>query len=325
MNFPPPARRRGNKNANSDQEFGPVANVIASMIGVSQRRCATFADMSEKLAQSLVNLQMDCQRMAGYIRSDPQGLNRLGIWLNAARVALEKDKEHLDEQIQIELFLQGELERWLNGEPPSDFAPPPPGMRRQMPHLERGAPQQVPQYDRYPQYPADALRTRRGEGMPQYPPVQGRAPMRSPEHLLPPQFREQAPASMTPQQQIRPQSQSQPQQRPQFKSGPSEPLLSPAAAFAAYQPAQSSQPPQRMPVVRLPVEQYAPAASHDDADEAASQIHQANDALRRASTRFATLEGGRSSEEENGTRRGNPSVLPVREAEEDDKGTTSPS
>jgi len=272
-----------------------------SMIGVSKRRCATFAEMSEKIAASLVNLQMDCNRMAGYIRNDPQGLNRLGIWLNAARVALEKDKEHLDEQIQIELFLQGELERWLNGEPPSDFAPPPPGMMRQPPmrQPQMPAPQYPHQLEQEPAYP------------PQYPP----------QHLLPPHLREPKPAPHPsqvrqgpPPRMQAPQSQLQPQQRPTQQrpvapvSTPSEPLLPPSAAFAAYHPqrhAQQPQAPQRMPVVRLPVEQYAPAqevsaqtqGGQGDDEEVAPQNHQAN----------------------------GPSALPIRDAEDDDKSTASPS
>jgi len=257
MNRPPPAPRRGNRPPNADpdyrearQELGPIVNIIISMIGVSKRRCETFAEMSQKISASLVNLQMDCQRMSSYIRHDPAGLNRLGIWLNAAKNALERDQHHLDEQIQIELFLQGELERWLNGEPPTEFAPPPPGMRRLPPQMTRPMPEEMP-----PVRLGAQVRPPASMGGANYPPVP------QPQHLLPPQARAlQAPGSVAPRMPA-----PAPARQPQAQSEPGESLLSPAAAFAAYQRRPSVQTAaitrESLPIVRFPVQHYAPAAA----------------------------------------------------------------
>lgn len=264
MNRPPPAPRRPASRSNPEpnlesarQELGPVVNVIISMISVSKRRCMTFMEMSEKIAASLVNLQMDCQRLSTYIRHDPAGLNRLGIWLNAAKNALERDKEHLDEQIQIELFLQGELERWLNGEPPTEFAPPPPGMvRRQTPPQQSPMPRYLPSQAQAPHYPVPQPQAR----APQHtaPPLQHTAPPL--QHTAPPQ---RAPAPR----QALPQS--------------NESLLSPAAAFAAYQPRPHSTQAatvarESLPIVRFPVQHYAPAGQSEEnaaSENGASHAH----------------------------------------------------
>ena len=253
MNFPPPARRRG--KVPQHQEFAPV-NVVLALIGQSKRRCVTYGEMMEKQSAGLIQLQMECQQMAGLIRHDPQGLNRLAISLHAARSALEKNKLHLEEQIQVELFLQGEFQRWLNGEPPTEFAPPPPGMtRRQIPPSmmqplmqPRELPmtaqaQQDPDLD-YGQYPSR-------EQPPHYAPSQpprlrpkdGPPPMLPSAGALAAYSTRQGQAPSQPQQQ-------QPQQPPQQTQ-----QLYP-------------QQPQRMPVVRLPVEQFGRSEEHTPAPRA---------------------------------------------------------
>jgi hypothetical protein len=262
MNFPPP-RRRGNKTSARQELPHAPANVIMALIGQSRRRCVTITEMIDKQGMGLVQLQMECQQLASFIRQDPQGLNRLAISLHAARVALEKNKEHLQEQIQVELFLQGEFQHWLNGEPPTDFVPPPPGMTRRqispemtsLPQLGAGNSEEI-DYDDAPY---------------ETPPPQQRSPQRAPYMMRPPQAPTPQPRMTKP---VQPQH---------------EPLLAPQAAFAAYQKPShvsghasghiptpeaaalasrtahvqhASPSPQlsRMPVVRLPVEQYtAPA------------------------------------------------------------------
>lgn len=259
----PPARRRGPKNQ-QQQDFAPV-NVVMALLSQSRRRVVTFADMVEKQGMGLVQLKMECQQMAGLLRRDPQGLNRLAIWLQAAGVRLEKNKLHIEEQIQFELFLQGEFQRWLSGEPPSDFASPPPGMIRQQvpPQLQASYSQREEDEEAF-----DALSMRH--------PIHG--PPSAPQRFAPPGF---APQRMPPSNAAL--GHTAPQQRSTEPRG--EPLLPPPAAFAAYRShgatptpeatAHASQqaaaqriasqaehqPLTHMPVVRLPVEQFKPAPS----------------------------------------------------------------
>lgn len=245
MNQPPPRRPR-KPLREREQQFAPV-NVVMALIGQSRRRCAAYAEMMEKQGMGLVQLQMECQQMAGVIRSDPQGLNRLAISLHAARAALEKNKAHLEEQIQVELFLQGEFERWLRGEPPIDFAPPPPGMMRQ--HVP---PQMMP----FPQL-ATGLRESHEDYGDEYDGERGRGRGdERPRDASPPSryFTPKAPPL------------------PRLAPSKVETVMPPQAAFAAYQQKpvaqskdassriaqQPQQPPTRMPVVRLPVQHYAP-------------------------------------------------------------------
>lgn len=257
MNQPPPRRQR-KPLREREQQFAPV-NVVMALIGQSRRRCAAYAEMMEKQGMGLVQLHMECQQMAGVIRSDPQGLNRLAISLHAARAALEKNKAHLEEQIQVELFLQGEFERWLRGEPPIDFAPPPPGMTRQ--HVP---PQMMP----FPQL-ATGLRESHEDYGDEY---DGERGDERPRDASPPSRRPRD--ASPPSRYFAPKAPPPPPPPPRLASSKVEPVMPPQAAFAAYQQKpvaqskdassriaqQPQQPPTRMPVVRLPVQHYAPAS-----------------------------------------------------------------
>lgn len=271
----PPSRRRGNRNP-SPQEYAPV-NVIMALIGQSRRRCVTITEMLQKQGAGLVQLHMECQQMAGLIRNDPQSLNRLGISLNAARSTLEKNKQALEEQIQAELFLQGEFQRWLNGEPPTDFAPPPPGMVRHEnapPALGYAVPAQLPQRAQQPGMTRDGVPPTMQHQGPQHQGPPGQPRMRSP---MPQQPRMVPPSAM-------------PMQRsPQYdhhSAVPGARLMTPAgndggavsyqlpmppqAAYAAYRLRPMPVPQQQLPVVRFPVEQYAPPPQEQEAaDDAA--------------------------------------------------------
>ena len=225
----PPSRRRGNRNP-LPQEYTPV-HVIMALIGQSRRRCVTFQEMIEKQSAGLIQLHMECQQLAGLIRNDPQSLNRLGISLKATRTTLEKNKHYLEEQIQAELFLQGEFQRWLNGEPPTEFAPPPQGMVRH--ELGDEAPRALG-YASPAQLPQRAQQPGMQPGV--QPGMQGQPRMRP----MPQQM--QSPTRMVP------------QQRPQQEHHLPMP---PQSVYAAYgqRPWAEQQP---MPVVRFPVQQYAP-------------------------------------------------------------------
>jgi hypothetical protein len=253
MNYPPPppGRRPRERGRAPLQEFAPT-NVVMAHIGASRRRCMTFSEMIEKQAQGLTQLQMECQQMAGLIRHDPERLHRLGEWLSAVAGHLERGKRHLEEQIQVELFLQGECQHWLNGDEPTELPPPPPGFRRVMPPITSLGPI--------------------ASGPVSFSTEEGYAV--APPHLLPrqPQFapRESAPPRLA----GAPSGPRLPAPAPAsaVHQAPSVPAA--AAAFAAYQKpqgpaaaparAQYMAPPQRLPIVRLPVEQFtsdAPAST----------------------------------------------------------------
>jgi hypothetical protein len=256
MQYPPPSPPgRRQKGRPPQYEFAPT-QVVMAHIGASRRRCMTFGEMIEKQAQGLRQLQIECQQMAGIIRDEPERLSHLGEWLHAMAAHLERGKRHLEEQIQIEIFFQGECQRWLSGDPPTELPPPPPGFRRVMPPISMG-PIEFSTEEGYAVAPPHLLRRPEAPQLAQQNPrlVQGQAPAIPPERRSVEALRAGA----------------------AHQNGPSSPPPAIAAAFAAYQRPKAASPqastraeymtssPQRLPVVRLPVEQFVPVPSNVEA------------------------------------------------------------
>jgi hypothetical protein len=116
----PPARRPG-----PDGYYAP-AEVLMGLIRQSENRYATYRDLAMKQDAGFGQLQIDAQNMSiALSHHDPEGLQQLEASLRAALAAAQMNKYLLDQACAAELFLQGELKRWLKGQPPSQGAPPP--------------------------------------------------------------------------------------------------------------------------------------------------------------------------------------------------------
>lgn len=127
MNRPFPPFQRGMRPARPGPEgyYGP-AEVLMGLIRQSENRYATYRDLAMKQDAGFGQLQIDAQNMSiALSHHDPEALAQLEASLRAALAAAQMNKYLLDQACQAELFLQGELKRWLKGQPPSQGAPPP--------------------------------------------------------------------------------------------------------------------------------------------------------------------------------------------------------
>lgn len=127
MNRPFPPFQRGMRPARPGPEgyYGP-AEVLMGLIRQSENRYATYRDLAMKQDAGFGQLQIDAQNMSiALSHHDPEALQQLEASLRAALAAAQMNKYLLDQACQAELFLQGELKRWLKGQPPSQGAPPP--------------------------------------------------------------------------------------------------------------------------------------------------------------------------------------------------------
>ena len=150
MNYPPQYRQ-------------PQQNIRSALINQSQKRYAFYADALMKLKAGFGQLQAEAQNAAMALsQRDPTGHQQFQMSLGAVMRAAEESKRELERQMQAELRLQNELERWLAGQPPSDFngqqrGPLEPmqaqGWTQQSQGPQQGWPQQQPQYPQGQQAP----------------------------------------------------------------------------------------------------------------------------------------------------------------------------
>lgn len=116
----PPARRPG------PEGYYAPAEVLMGLIRQSENRYATYRDLAVKQDAGFGQLQIDAQNMSiALAHHDPEGLQQLESSLRAALAAAQMNKYLLDQACAAELYLQGELKRWLKGQSPSQGAPPP--------------------------------------------------------------------------------------------------------------------------------------------------------------------------------------------------------
>jgi hypothetical protein len=127
MNRPFPPFPRGMRPARPGPEgYYAPAEVLMGLIRQSENRYATYRDLAIKQDAGFGQLQIDAQNMSiALSHHDPEGLQQLEASLRAALAAAQMNKYLLDQACAAELFLQGELKRWLKGQPPSQGAPPP--------------------------------------------------------------------------------------------------------------------------------------------------------------------------------------------------------
>lgn len=100
------------------------AQVLLGLIKQSENRYLTYRDLAMKQDRGFGQLQIDAQNLSIALSPrDPEAYDRIQAYLDAALSAGENNKRHLEEAMQYEIMLQGELKRWLVGQPPSQLAP----------------------------------------------------------------------------------------------------------------------------------------------------------------------------------------------------------
>lgn len=100
------------------------ANVLMGLIKQSENRYLTYRDLAMKQDRGFGQLQIDAQNLSIALSPhDPEAYDRIQAYLDAALGAGEHNKRLLEEAMQYEIMLQGELKRWLAGQPPSPLGP----------------------------------------------------------------------------------------------------------------------------------------------------------------------------------------------------------
>ena len=103
--------------------------VIQLLIGQSSKRYAAIKEMIKNQVDGFFDLQRESQTLAQYMLQEDgavdQRIHRLGLSLQAAMAISEINRQDLERHCQVELILQGELNRWLRGQPPTRFQGPP--------------------------------------------------------------------------------------------------------------------------------------------------------------------------------------------------------
>jgi len=203
-NFPPPPpgyrprppqgpgpQPQPQRRSQPESPYAPVA-VLMGLIKQSENRYVVYRDLAMKQDRGFGQLQIDAQNLSIALSPhDPEAYDRIQMYLDAALGAAEHNKRLLEEAMQYEILLQGELKRWLSGQPPSQFAP------------------QVNPAGRIPY----AQEWTQGGGAPQQ--MQGQVPQQM-QGQAPPQPPQPQPGQPS---QGQPQQQPQPGQQPQYFKG----------------------------------------------------------------------------------------------------------
>ena len=172
----PPARPAARPSARQPYRGGPPehyapAEVLLGLIRQSENRYATYRDLLRRQDDGFGQLQIDAQNLAiALAPQGPEATMRLGTSLDAALTAAATNKALLEQACLAELHLQGELKRWLTGQPPLGAPPSPWGREMYAPVPGGPSGWYDPQAMQMPQMPQGASQ---GAGyLPQgYPPT----------------------------------------------------------------------------------------------------------------------------------------------------------
>lgn len=103
--------------------YSTPANVLMGLIRQSENRYLTYRSLLQKQDEGFGQLKIDAQNLSVALARDPQALAMLEDRMRAALNAAEINKSRLEASCDAELHLQGELKRWLMGQPPTGFSP----------------------------------------------------------------------------------------------------------------------------------------------------------------------------------------------------------
>ena len=140
----------------------PQQNIRVALIHQSQKRYALYSELLSKLEAGFGQLQMEAQQAAmNLAQRNPQAHDQFQQNFGAVMRASETKKQELRQDMQSELALQDELQRWLSGQPPSQVQRAAQGGGWTQPQQNssappQGWPQQQSQGQPYPQGPQPA-------------------------------------------------------------------------------------------------------------------------------------------------------------------------
>jgi hypothetical protein len=103
-------------------------HVITLLLGQSGKRYQAIKEMIKNQTDGFFDLQKESQQLAQFMQQEDGTvdvrIHRLAFGLQAVLAAAEINRRHLEQHLQAEMFLQGELNRFLRGQPPTRFQGP---------------------------------------------------------------------------------------------------------------------------------------------------------------------------------------------------------
>lgn len=282
--YPPPQKprqRRPDSRATAQQQQIVPTNVIMALMHLTKTHYDEIAAMLQQRDQGFRRLSFECDQITRRLQITPPQLDeqgqpypvitlptgqridarlyRLHVSLQASLRMHALGKAHLEQQLEVDRQVHGELDRFLHGQPPMDFVGPqvqqvqqgqaPGGGGGEAPSSFQFAPPQqpaqlMPPQQAYPQFAPQQQQQPMMAQQPQqqqqpFPPHVVAAPQQQPQMMVPPppQFMAQQPGYFVPV----PEGQT-----PQVQMGPMPPMMVPV------QPQMQQQQQQVMPP------QYAP-------------------------------------------------------------------
>lgn len=145
--FPKQPRRM---RADELRQFTP-AHIITAFIGASRKRYADVVAMMQNIERSIRDLDLETNQFSAMMQTRnaqgdiaiDQGMHYLSIWVSGTKQYLALAYAHLNEQLEAEKFVQGEMHRWLRGQLPTSIITVEEAQKRAA-QANAGAPNGVP-------------------------------------------------------------------------------------------------------------------------------------------------------------------------------------
>lgn len=189
-NFPPPPQQF--RRPRPDVSAYTPARVLMALIGQSEKRYMFLREAIMKLDAGFGQLEMESQNLfIAFAEYEPDAVGPLRESLGAVHARENVVKMDLERLMHDEMVLQGELKRFLKGQPPTIA----PSQMRPPPQLGQGGPPQGygPGYTRegyvppgYSQGPQQGYPQQQQQMMPQQGPQQG--PQQPSQPQIPPEM-----------------------------------------------------------------------------------------------------------------------------------------
>lgn len=128
-NFPqqyPPPQYSDPRGAPPQQagRGGPPQSIRQALLLQSQARFAFHREALMKLDAGFSQLEIEARSVQQNLTyRDPVGAQKLKLSLSANRAKAQKCRRSMEQAMEDEIALQNEIQRWIGGQPPSDYNP----------------------------------------------------------------------------------------------------------------------------------------------------------------------------------------------------------
>jgi hypothetical protein len=123
-NFPPQYFQGPPPHQAGGPSGGRPPSIRQALLTQSQARFAFFREALMKLDAGFSQLDIEARSVQQNLTyRDPVGASKLEMSLSSVRTRAQKTRRDIEQACEDEIALQGEIQRWLAGQPPSDYNP----------------------------------------------------------------------------------------------------------------------------------------------------------------------------------------------------------